>query len=208
MYVCGWEGVHEWFEWAPTELIVPFLEQIAKTLKPRLWWRYMARDEESQICFWLGLRPGDQIPGECIDANKLQGDGSDPGYTESTQFIPRSWPLVYHLLHLPFVTSFPPRFPASMELLWEYSSYLRKEISFFLTPPSPSLLFFHPPFNLLICPQDSLPIQHRLPSSLDCFLFFSPSSLLLSSLYSLPSFTSEVAIAFDWQLEQSFLAAM
>lgn len=168
----------------------------------------MERDEESQICFWLGLRPGGQIPDEWIDANRLQGDGSDPGYPESTQFIPRSCPLVYHLLHLPLVTSFPLRVPAFMELLREYPIYLKKEISFFLSPPFPFLHFFLPPFYLLICPQDSLPILHRLPSSLDCLLSFSPSSLLLSSLSSLPPFTSEVAIAFDWQLEQSFLAAM
>lgn len=168
----------------------------------------MQRDEESQICFWLGLRPGGQIPGECIDANRLQGDGSDPGYPESIQFIPRSCPLVYHLLHLPLVTSFPLRFPAFMELLREYPIYLKKR-DFLLSvpPPFPFLHFFLPPFYLLICPQDSLPILHRLPSSLNCLLSFSPSSLL-SSLSSLPPFTSEVAIAFDWQLEQSFLTAM
>lgn len=124
------------------QLIVPFLERMAKTLKPWLWWRYMERDEESQICFWLGLRPGGQIPGKCIDGNRLQGDGSDPGYPESTQLIPRSCPLVYHLLHLPFVTSFPPSFPAFMELLREYPIYLRKEISFFLSPPFPFPPFF------------------------------------------------------------------
>lgn len=46
---------------------------MAKTLKPRLWWRYMEEGEESQTSFRLGLRPGDQISGKCIDANRLQG---------------------------------------------------------------------------------------------------------------------------------------